>query len=309
MNFVASRSITNICNHHIINPRTSSTEIPSTFPITSGESIYVNPEALNNFIVNYLPKLTMPFILVTGDSDATIPSDFQNESSQILNHPLLICWYAQNCVSPSEKLKQIPIGLDFHTLASRHHDWGHQQSIESQTNDIIKLRATSKNRLNKCYANFQFLMTTRYANDRRDAIANISPALVFYEPVKTSRILCWENMIKYKYVISPQGNGLDCHRTWEALALGCIPIVKESPLDPLFRGLPVMIVNNWKDITQEMLDTFVPNYTEISRLELSHWSAIFDKKCGFHLSKDTLPRQHTMINLGKLIRKGLLGKR
>ena len=275
--FIASRSFLFVCNHHIPNPTTSSQDIPRTFPIKNDESIYVHPEALHNFIVNYLPKLTMPFILVSGDSDATIPSDFQNESSQILNHPLLICWYAQNCVSPSEKLKQLPIGIDFHTVASRNHEWGPQQSVESQTADIVRLRSVNQNKLSKCYANFQFLMTTRYATDRHDAIANIPSELVFYEPVKIPRIQSWSNMTQYKYVISPHGNGYDCHRTWEAIALGCIPIVKTSALDPMFKGLPVMIVKDWKNITHEMLETFVPDYAEISKLELSHWSIIFDK--------------------------------
>ena len=32
-------------------------------------------------------------------------------------------------------------------------------------------------------------------------------------------------MIKYTFILSPAGIGLDCHRTWEALCLGCIPIV------------------------------------------------------------------------------------
>lgn len=269
--FIGSRSFLFMCNHHIPNPRTSSWDIPRTFPVKKGESIYVHPEALHNFIVNYLPKLTMPFILVSGDSDATIPTDFQHESSRILEHPLLICWYSQNCVSPSEKLKQLPIGLDFHTLASRNHEWGPQQSIESQTADVERLRYRNENRLSKCYANFQFLMTTRYASDRHNAIASISPELVFYEPTQIPRIQSWSNMIQYKYVISPHGNGLDCHRTWEALALGCIPIVKTSALDPMFKGLPVMIVNNWKDITQEKLDTFVPEYSEMRKLEILFW--------------------------------------
>lgn len=274
--FIGSRSFLFMCNHHIPNPTTSSWDIPQTFPVKAGESIYVHPEALHNFIVNYLPKLTMPFILVSGDSDATIPTDFQSESSQILEHPLLICWYSQNCVSPSEKLKQLPIGLDFHTLECGNYEWGPQQSMESQTDDILRLRSILENRNSKCYANFQFLMTTRYASDRHDAIANIPSELVFYEPTKIPRIQSWTNMVQYKYVISPHGNGLDCHRTWEAIALGCIPIVKTSALDPMFKGLPVMIVKDWKDITQEMLDTFVPEYTEIAKIELSWWIGMFN---------------------------------
>ena len=58
-------------------------------------------------------------------------------------------------------------------------------------------------------------------------------------------------MIKYRFIISPHGNGLDCHRTWEALALGCYPIIKSSPLDCMFEGLPVIIVNNWNEVTPD----------------------------------------------------------
>jgi hypothetical protein len=49
-------------------------------------------------------------------------------------------------------------------------------------------------------------------------------------------------------VVSPHGNGLDCHRTWESLVLGNIVIVKRSSLDPLYEGLPVVIVDDWREI-------------------------------------------------------------
>ena len=57
-----------------------------------------------------------------------------------------------------------------------------------------------------------------------------------------------------KFVLCPRGNGLDCHRTWECLLMGAIPIVKTSPLDPLFEDLPVLIVRNWEDISEEFLN-------------------------------------------------------
>ena len=51
-----------------------------------------------------------------------------------------------------------------------------------------------------------------------------------------------------KYVLSPPGNGPDCHRTWEALTLGAIPIVKREywPFSEL--PLPVIQVDEWADI-------------------------------------------------------------
>ena len=54
-------------------------------------------------------------------------------------------------------------------------------------------------------------------------------------------------------MVSPHGNGLDCHRTWESLVLGNIVIVKRSSLDPLYEGLPVVIVDDWQQITRDNL--------------------------------------------------------
>jgi len=67
------------------------------------------------------------------------------------------------------------------------------------------------------------------------------------------RLWLWQEKTRYAFVISPHGNGLDCHRTWESLALGCIVIVKRSSLDPLYEGLPVVIVEDWDEITTENL--------------------------------------------------------
>jgi hypothetical protein len=55
-----------------------------------------------------------------------------------------------------------------------------------------------------------------------------------------SRSQTWGEMCKYSFVLSPFGNGYDCHRTWEALLLGCIPIMKKSRIDSLFKYLPVL---------------------------------------------------------------------
>lgn len=266
---IASRSILAACDHHIENPESESRRVPTTFPQKAGESVYIHPTALSNFIQNYLPLLRFPFVLVSGDSDNTVPTDVKNEALVILGHPLLICWYAQNCVEPSEKLHQIPIGLDFHTMAARNHAWGPKQSPESQMADLSRLRSLKVRKINRCYSNFHFLLNSQ---DRRDAIAQVPKNLVFYEPQRLLRINTWTNMINFKYVLSPHGNGLDCHRTWEALALGCIPIVRTSPLDPMFSGLPVLIVKDWSFINENLLSSFQPGTTE--KLELSYWAKI-----------------------------------
>jgi hypothetical protein len=81
--------------------------------------------------------------------------------------------------------------------------------------------------------------------------------------------------VDYAFVVSPHGNGLDCHRTWEALSLGCIPIVKTSVLDPLFLELPVLVVQNWSDITLDVLAKTVEDFKGRSfnydKLLLRYW--------------------------------------
>jgi hypothetical protein len=51
-----------------------------------------------------------------------------------------------------------------------------------------------------------------------------------------------------KFVISPPGRGLDCHRTWEALYLGAVPVVQEGSLAPgLIDSLPILAVADYSE--------------------------------------------------------------
>ena len=129
-----------------------------------------------------------------------------------------------------------------------------------------------------CYSNFHFSMR----DDREDAMKNVPKELVFYEPNRVSRLDTWKNQVKYAFVLSPHGNGLDCHRTWEALCLGCIPIVKTSPIDAVFDELPVLIVKQWSDITKELLDNYIKNFDKskfnYDRITLAYWIALIRSK-------------------------------
>jgi hypothetical protein len=113
--------------------------------------------------------------------------------------------------------------------------------------------------------------------DRPDAYNTIPKELVFYEPVKTQRNNCWINMARYAFVVSPHGNGLDCHRTWEALALGCIPIVKSSGIDPLFDELPVWIVKEWSDVTADAMRIKIEEFRNrnfnYDKLTVGYWKS------------------------------------
>jgi len=273
--YVSSYNYIYICDHHIDNPKSESTDIPPTYPKLDGETIYINTTAIPNFVINYLPNIKYKFVLVSGDTDAGIPDDYVKETKIILDNSLLLKWYAQNCVLITDKLNQLPIGLDLHTL-TKNPVWGPLQKVSEQIDDIKMLQKININKKNMCYSNFHFQMDTKFGYDRIDAKNKIPIELMYYEPKKVPRIDSWKKMIEYKYVISPLGNGLDCHRTWEAIILGCIPIVKKSGLDPMYEGLPVLIVNDWADVTQDLLDNFKPDYTNIKKIYLDYWINLFN---------------------------------
>ena len=56
----------------------------------------------------------------------------------------------------------------------------------------------------------------------------------------------------YPLWLSPRGNGLDSHRTWEALYLDAIPIVWHSTLDSLYTNLPIIVINDWSEINEDI---------------------------------------------------------
>lgn len=57
-----------------------------------------------------------------------------------------------------------------------------------------------------------------------------------------------------KFVLCPGGHAWDCYRTYEAIAMGSIPIVKrDRPHSDVANDLPVFVVNEWSEITRSEL--------------------------------------------------------
>jgi hypothetical protein len=90
-------------------------------------------------------------------------------------------------------------------------------------------------------------------------------------------------MREHRYVLAPHGHGLDTHRLWEALYMGCIPIVQRSAMDSrLLADLPVLLVDTYEEVTPRLLRG---RYDGLSRrwdaawqtaLNLSFWKVQFD---------------------------------
>ena len=62
------------------------------------------------------------------------------------------------------------------------------------------------------------------------------------------------NLSHHKFVLCPRGNAIDCHRNWEVLYMKRVPVMKRYPyLEELFRDWPVLFVDKYTDITEDLL--------------------------------------------------------
>ena len=80
----------------------------------------------------------------------------------------------------------------------------------------------------------------------------------------------------YKFVISPEGNGIDCHRHYEALIAGCIPICEFNPLiEEKYKGCPILYTKDYSEINEDYLNKKYEEMKDIeydfSRLFLSYY--------------------------------------
>ncbi|HKO53540.1 MAG TPA: hypothetical protein VJV79_37785 [Polyangiaceae bacterium] len=228
--------------------------------VKDGDLVWMRMIALSQFMAEALPRIRARFALVSGDEDWGIPAGFPG-SQQLLADPRVVCWFTQNYdgSDPNRKLMPLPIGLDFHTI-SNGRKWGHWPATPAaQEAELELLRseapANSERQL-RVHADFHFSKHKQqvWGDDR----AAVQRALagnpdVQFQTRKLRRLELWREKTRYAFVVSPHGNGLDCHRTWESLVLGNIVIVKRSSLDPLYEGLPVVIVDAWSEVSTENL--------------------------------------------------------
>ena len=62
------------------------------------------------------------------------------------------------------------------------------------------------------------------------------------------------NLSGSKFMICPIGNAIDCHRNWEVLYMRRVPIMTRDPyLQKLFENYPVLFVDKYSDVTEELL--------------------------------------------------------
>lgn len=290
--FVSSRGLARSCD---ICPVRLVSDDPVLDPevyreIPAGSVVYVVASQLEAFTREVLPGLKDRFVLVTGDTDGTIPGPLfkrRKVRDRLLENDLIGHWFGQNLGLQHPKVTQIPIGLDYHTLQGEgwkgpRHGMGPNRTAAEQEQELLEVVRSAPlldERPVRAYANFMFSLN----RDRKKALQAIrNKPFAEFQEASLPRKETWCRQAACSFVMSPMGNGVDCHRTWEALALGCIPIVRKSILADLFDGLPVWEVDAWSDVTEDMLTAFkekaVSGVFSLDKIQLAYWKKAFRKE-------------------------------
>ena len=256
--FVSSRGLLKACGAHNNKPTSSAGHIAPELLASHvpGGSIYVCTHALANFAEHFLPRLREPFVLVSGDSDLPIsPQSLGHPAIKaILSSEYLLDWFAQNLSADHPKLRPLPIGLDYHTMWETPGFWGLTAvSPISQEHSLLATLASSppfSQRYLVGYCNWHFALQR---GDRTECRAKVDKSICYFEAKPVPRSSTWVRQAECMFVVSPQGAGMDCHRTWEAIMLGCIPVLKRNALAPLLDGLPALVVDDWQQVNRETL--------------------------------------------------------
>ncbi|WP_041768867.1 hypothetical protein [Pseudovibrio sp. FO-BEG1] len=287
--FISSRGLAKSCTSRNRKLKSSVPELDEDLLENhrEGATLYVTTDALPNFVRTKLLHIREPFVLLSGDSDlpigpdTTLPNTLSSlDLKNLLSHPLLIAWYAQNLAIEHEKVFNLPIGLDYHTMTARKsHAWGAFQTPleqEERLRAVVAEAPALEDRELRGYCNWHH---AAHRGDRAEVMEVAGETVAYYENEHLPRELSWRKNAQFLFTISPFGEGMDCHRTWEALFLGAIPIVKSSSLNSLYEGLPVVVLKEWSELTKERLleekQRILNETFDFSSLYLSFWQDRF----------------------------------
>jgi hypothetical protein len=223
--------------------------------------LFVKTKYLPRFIKHMHPHIQQPYILITHNGDEEIDTSY----CHFLQDDKLLMWFAMNATVPHPKLIPIPIGFGNANTGS--------QSVEAIL-EVMKEPAEEKQEL--LYLNFSVHTHPERAIVKRFFSEKSFCRIDAPQPLHT---YLYKTRVS-KFTVSPRGNGIDCHRVWESMLVGTIPILKTSPLDPLYRDLPVLIVNQWEEVTESFLETQYQHLTtqsyKLDKLYADYWLKLID---------------------------------
>ena len=235
--YISADTFRSICDH-MCDEVLDSMLIPTN--VNKGDIIFVNPAFKDYFFDKIHPLIKNTYILVTVGHDMPTPGKFLN----MLADQKIFHWFGANGdIIEHPKFTHIPIGISNYYWPNGKTDILKEISLANlEKKHLISINLSiSTNRAEPVYKYFT-----------AKSFCTVLPKKDFKNYL--------EDLKKSWSVVSPHGNGLDCHRTWEALLVGTYPVVKKSTIDILYKDLPVIVINDWQEVTESFLKNKIKEF-------------------------------------------------
>ena len=235
----------------------------------NSELVYVNlsllnttkPKLVESKLYDKLCKFKNPFTLILHNAD----DEFSEKQLKYLDIENCKKIYTRNLNVLHPKVKPLPIGI-----ANSFWKWGDLKIL----NEVIDEGFTDINPY-FIYANFTEGDGVRYER-RKDCYTTVlKNGIVMQDTTDYKSYL--QHLKKHKFCISPEGNGIDCYRTWESLYMKTIPICKRSiVVEEFAKTFPIYIVDDWSEFD---INKVWDSYRSFS---WDNWELLdFDKYCKY----------------------------
>ena len=214
---------------------------------------------------SFIQSNTSDVNIVSHNGDYPIDGKFENYQN---NFPR---WYGQNIVTGCNKFKPIPIGLENDYVAN---------SVEKK-HMLLNLSNSSKSvRPNKMlYINHNIGTNSHERQAPYNIFSNSSWCTVEHSGGFSYQSIYYSKILDHTFMLSPPGNGIDCHRTWEILYLRRIPVLKKvGRLQELYSELPVVFIDSYDQLNESFLRQELNSLSNktfnFEKLKFSYWKSL-----------------------------------
>lgn len=226
--FISGDTFRAIADHKIERNR----HLPNPQHVKTGHLVFCQSDEMHRLSLQFVSSFSGPAIILFGNSD-------RNQSGTIKELAMsdnVLAVFAQNLSISLPKVFALPIGLENRRLkmvGRPEHFRSRQQNVQVREMKIGWSFAVENNPT---------------ARETAKLILAAHPLAVHFGRVSVTR---HQKLVqRFAFLACPPGNGLDTHRTWEAMYLGSIPIVLRSTAMEQFEqlGLPIWLIDDFQEL-------------------------------------------------------------
>jgi len=218
---------------------------------------------------NVATHAVFPFTRFTGRKFTLVTCrDLPVDDSRVASAPgNMIKWFGNNSMADDERVCGIPIGLPPINVESNPAD---KMTGARRRSVAMELMETTRHERNLVYmahqnhtnVNARAKLYPMFKSKYWTTCRGGSYRIPYAEYIR--------DVHSHRFMICPPGAGLDCHRVWESLYLGTIPIVQRSRAMEYFEELPIVFVDDFEEVTPEFLES-APMGNQTRMLDMGYW--------------------------------------